>query len=249
MRCRLRVRGVVQGVGFRPFVHRLANELALGGHVGNDAAGVFVEVEGATGAVEAFHRRLVDEAPALARIDDVEVATIDANGERSFRIVESKGGTAATFLPPDVAVCDDCVAELFDPGDLRFRYPFITCTNCGPRFTITHRLPYDRPNTTMRDFPLCPTCATQYHDPTDRRFHAQPVACEACGPRLWFEHGGERVDGSDAALAAAQRALADGAVVAVEGSRRLSPRLRCHLAGCRCEPFACASTGPTSRSP
>ncbi len=218
VRHRIRVRGVVQGVGFRPFVHRLATGLLLGGHVGNDADGVFVEVEGDTNGVTAFEQRLVVEIPPLARIDAVEAELIMAVGERAFRIVESNDALAGrTFVPPDVAVCDDCLRELHDPADQRYRYPFINCTNCGPRFTITRRLPYDRPNTTMRGFPLCAECAAQYHDPLDRRFHAQPVACAACGPRLWFESPGGTIAGTDAAIAAAQRALADGAVVAVKG--------------------------------
>ncbi len=217
VRRRLRVRGVVQGVGFRPFVHRLARELDLGGHVGNDAEGVFIEIEGEGPVLGDFQRRLVAEAPPLARIDLVETATIRRRGESDFRIVESVNGAPRTSLPPDVAVCDDCIRELFDPGDQRYRYPFITCTNCGPRFTITKRLPYDRPNTTMRHFDLCPACAAQYHDPTDRRFHAQPVACSDCGPRLRFEHDGVTVDGDDAALAATQQAIGAGAIVAIKG--------------------------------
>ena len=219
VRSRVRVRGVVQGVGFRPFVHRLATELGLSGHVGNDGEGVFIEVEGALADVAAFECRLVDDAPPLARIDDVESVAVkaleDAGG---FRIVESVGGAPArTFVPPDIAICDDCVRELFDASDRRYRYPFITCTNCGPRFTITLRLPYDRPNTTMRDFPLCAQCAAEYDDPTDRRFHAQPLACAACGPRLWFEGPAGTVPGTDTAVTAAQRALAQSAIVAVKG--------------------------------
>ena len=217
VRRHVRVRGVVQGVGFRPFVHRLAGELALGGHVGNDAEGVFVEVEGPAAAVDAFVERLPTDAPPLARITSIELRGVPRRGDRDFRIAASHGGAPRTMLPPDVAVCDDCLGELFDPADVRYRYPFITCTNCGPRFTITRTLPYDRPNTTMEVFGLCPVCAAQYHDPADRRFHAQPVACATCGPRLQFQRDEGVVDGDDAAIAAAQRALADGAIVAIKG--------------------------------
>lgn len=219
VRARIRVRGVVQGVGYRPFVHRVATESGLAGHVGNDTDGVFVEVEGSPDAVDAFARRLRADAPPLARVDDVESTAIDAIGDEGFRIVASRADSAVrTFVAPDAALCSDCLRELFDPADRRYRYPFITCTNCGPRFTITKRLPYDRPNTTMCGFPLCEPCAAQYHDPADRRFHAQPLACATCGPRLWLESAAlGRVDGTDQALAAAQRALADGQIVAVKG--------------------------------
>ncbi len=208
----------MQGVGFRPFVHRLATELALVGHVGNDTDGVFVEVEGPADAVEDFERRLRRDAPPLARVDAVEASVMDVVGQTGFRIVESRASSAVrTFVAPDAAVCDDCLRELFDPADRRYRYPFITCTNCGPRFTITKRLPYDRPNTTMAGFPLCDACAAQYHDPGDRRFHAQPLACAQCGPRVWFEAPDGRVDATDEAIAAAQRALGGGQIVAVKG--------------------------------
>jgi hydrogenase maturation protein HypF len=218
VRLRIRVRGVVQGVGYRPFVHRLARECALAGHVGNDTDGVFVEVEGPSAAVGAFEARLRDEAPPLARVDSIDSSDTDPLGEAGFRIVESRADSAVrTFVAPDAALCDDCLRELFDPADRRYRYPFITCTNCGPRFTITKRLPYDRPNTTMAGFPLCDLCAAQYHDPGDRRFHAQPLACAACGPRLWLESPEGRIDGTDAAIVAAQRALGAGQVVAVKG--------------------------------
>ena len=218
VRHRIRVVGVVQGVGFRPFVHRLATGLGLAGHVGNDTEGVFVEVEGPATAVAEFEARLVTDAPPLARIFGVDAMTVEARRDDGFRIVESQAtGAVGTFVSPDVAVCDDCLAELFDPADRRFRYPFINCTNCGPRFTITLRLPYDRPNTTMRDFALCEACRAEYDDPADRRFHAQPVACADCGPRLWFEGPAGVVDGTDAAIAAAQRALACGDIVAIKG--------------------------------
>ncbi len=221
VRRRIRVRGVVQGVGYRPFVHRVATQWALSGHVGNDTDGVFVEVEGPAAAVDAFEARLREDAPPLARVDAVEAAGMDALGEDGFRIVDSRADSAVrTFVAPDAALCEDCLRELFDPADRRYRYPFITCTNCGPRFTITKRLPYDRPNTTMAGFALCEACAAQYHDPKDRRFHAQPLACAACGPRLWLEEArgqDARVDGSDAALRVAQGALAAGQVLAVKG--------------------------------
>jgi hydrogenase maturation protein HypF len=217
------VAGVVQGVGFRPYVHRLATQLDLAGHVGNDTQGVFVEIEGPAPAVARFEACLVSDAPPLARIDRVDTTSVEAVGDRSFRIVESAaGGGARTFVSPDIAVCDACLTELRDPLDRRYRYPFINCTNCGPRFTITVRLPYDRPNTTMAGFALCADCTREYHDPADRRFHAQPVACPACGPRLWYrsdagEVAERNVEGTDAALTVAQAALAGGDVVAVKG--------------------------------
>jgi hydrogenase maturation protein HypF len=220
------VTGVVQGVGFRPFVHRIASELGLAGFVGNDSGAVFLEVQGERARVDEFGRRLRSQAPPLARIGNVTVRELaaDTTCGREFRIVASRAITGAhtlkTPIPPDIAVCDDCVAELFDPHDRRYRHPFVTCTNCGPRFTIIRELPYDRPATTMSAFAMCERCAAEYHDPADRRFHAQPIACPDCGPSLWFRSGAghaARIDGSDAALAATQRALAAGAVVAIKG--------------------------------
>ncbi|KAA2263419.1 carbamoyltransferase HypF [Solihabitans fulvus] len=217
-RLRCTVTGVVQGVGFRPFVHRLATELALTGFVGNDALAVFVEVQGSGDAVAAFERRLTAEAPPLSAIAAVVATDLPTADETGFAIVASTGGSGArTLVPPDVATCGNCLAELADPADRRYRHPFITCTDCGPRFTIIRDLPYDRPATTMTDFPMCAACAGEYEDPADRRFHAQPVACPDCGPVLWFTEGGARVDGADAAIAAAQRALLDGRIVAVKG--------------------------------
>ncbi|MCW2902403.1 MAG: (NiFe) hydrogenase maturation protein HypF [Streptosporangiaceae bacterium] len=218
-RRRVTVEGVVQGVGFRPFVHRLATELGVAGFVGNDSGSVFIEIEGARRTVETFLRRLRTDAPPLSQISEVRAEPMArADGEGAFRIVSSRVAPGArTLVPPDVAVCADCLRELFDPGDRRYRHPFITCTNCGPRFSIIRSLPYDRPATTMAGFPMCAACAAEYHDPGDRRFHAQPLCCHGCGPRLTFTRAQAAVTGSDTALSAAQRALADGLVVAVKG--------------------------------
>ncbi|MGB6725250.1 MAG: acylphosphatase, partial [Terracidiphilus sp.] len=158
-RCELRVRGVVQGVGFRPFVYRLAQEESLAGFIGNDTDGVIIEVEGMPDRVEAFLRRLQQEAPALARIDSVTSRRIPPKPEKGFRIVASEvRGQVATGIPADAATCADCLRELLDPKDRRYRYPFLNCTNCGPRFTITRRIPYDRPQTSMAKFKMCPAC-------------------------------------------------------------------------------------------
>lgn len=220
VRQRIVVTGVVQGVGFRPFVHRIATELGLAGFVGNDSGAVFLEVQGRPAPVAEFGRRLCAEAPPLARIAEVRFADVAADPAcpPEFLIVPSRLAAGTTTpIPPDIAVCDDCVAELFDPLDRRYRHPFVTCTNCGPRFTIITKLPYDRPATTMSGFAMCARCATEYHDPADRRFHAQPIACPHCGPSLWFASRAGRVSGSDAALTATQHALASGAVVAIKG--------------------------------
>ncbi|OBF79170.1 carbamoyltransferase HypF [Mycobacterium sp. 852002-51163_SCH5372311] len=220
IRQRFTVTGVVQGVGFRPFVHRTATELGLAGFVGNDSGAVFLEVQGDPARVDEFARRLHAQAPPLARIDAVSVVDVAPQslcGNR-FRIVASRTAPGAgTPIPPDIAACDECVAELFDPTDRRYRHPFVTCTNCGPRFTIIRALPYDRPATTMSTFAMCQRCAAEYHDPADRRFHAQPIACPDCGPSLWFSSPDGRIDRADAALAATQRALGTGAVVAIKG--------------------------------
>ncbi|MGW5676536.1 carbamoyltransferase HypF [Streptomyces sp. NPDC003860] len=222
LRRRVSVQGLVQGVGFRPFVHALAAELALAGHVTNTGEGVLVEVEGAPAAVDGFCRRLAAEAPPLADVAAVHQEDIAATGTTGFAIAPSRPGGGASpvggaLIPPDVATCARCLAELADPKDRRYRHPFITCTDCGPRFTIVTALPYDRAHTTMADFPMCADCAGEYADPTDRRFHAQPVSCHACGPQLALVvPGAPALDGA-AALAGARRLLAGGAVVAVKG--------------------------------
>jgi len=183
----IEVRGVVQGVGFRPFVWRLATELGLDGTVVNRAGQVVVEVAGSAEAVEAFARRLASDAPPRARVEAVEVRGSDRSIEpgAGFTIEESEAvASTERLFPPDIATCDDCLAELFDPADRRYRYPFTNCTNCGPRATIIDDLPYDRARTSMREFPLCAACETEYRDPANRRFHAEPVACPDCGHQL-----------------------------------------------------------------
>lgn len=215
---RIHVRGVVQGVGFRPFVYGLALRHALTGWVRNTTSGVEIEVDGSPESLSAFLRDLEDRAPPLARIDAIAVRERPPDGYVGFEIVESES-IAQAFQPvsPDVAVCDDCLRELFDPNDRRYRYPFINCTNCGPRFTIIRDLPYDRPNTTMAGFAMCARCAAEYDDPLDRRFHAQPVACPDCGPQVWLVEGGRRVAERDEAIAAARQRLRAGKIVAVKG--------------------------------
>lgn len=213
VRARLAVTGIVQGVGFRPFVHALATDLGLAGFVGNDAAGVVVEVEGPPGAVAAFGAALRERPPALAVVEDVRRLDLAPTGDGGFRIAASDPGAAGprTLVSPDTAPCADCLAELADPADRRFRHPFVNCTNCGPRLSIVCDVPYDRATTTMAGFALCPACAAEYHDPTDRRFHAQPVCCPDCGPTL-------RLDGvADDALERAVARLAAGEILAVKG--------------------------------
>jgi hydrogenase maturation protein HypF len=218
VRTRITVTGVVQGVGFRPFALRLATELGVTGFVGNDASAVFIEAQGTPRAVSEFTRRLSAEPPPLALINAVSAKPVAPQDEDGFLIVAStNAGGQRTFIPPDVATCDACLRELFEPASRRYRHPFITCTDCGPRFTIISDLPYDRPATTMAGFPMCERCEREYHDPADRRFHAQPIACHDCGPTLRFARDGVITTGGDAAIAAAQRVLAEGGIVAVKG--------------------------------
>lgn len=217
-RRRIRVTGIVQGVGFRPFVHRLARELGVAGFVGNDEGGVFIEAEAPVAVLDEFARRVRDDAPALADVRDITWKLLAPAGTSGFTVVESThAGAERTAIPPDVATCGACRHELFDPTDRRHRYPFTNCTDCGPRLTVITDLPYDRANTTMAEFVMCAACAAEYSDIEDRRYHAEPIACPDCGPQLRWVHGEREVYGTDAVLAAFQQAIADGAVVAVKG--------------------------------
>lgn len=210
----LRIRGKVQGVGFRPFVWQLAQQLRLHGDVCNDGDGVVVRLleEPAT-----FIRELHQHCPPLARIDSVEQATfIWRQQPAEFTIRQSAGGAMNTQIVPDAATCPACLEEMNTPGERRYRYPFINCTHCGPRFTIIRAMPYDRPYTVMAAFPLCPQCDQEYRDPYDRRFHAQPVACPLCGPHLQWRSGDAYAE-KEAALTAAAEVLKAGGIVAVKG--------------------------------
>ena len=217
-RQQIRVNGIVQGVGFRPFVYRLARECGLGGFVRNNHAGVVIEVEGPLESLAHFRRRLLRDAPPLARIVEWHVDALPPRGERGFDIATSeREALPVTLISPDVSVCDDCLRELFDPADRRYRYPFINCTNCGPRYTIVRSLPYDRPSTSMATFRMCEPCEREYHDPGDRRFHAQPNACPDCGPRvsLW-DRTGKKLSAGDP-IAEVVMLLQQGHIVAVKG--------------------------------
>ncbi len=218
-RVRARVDGTVQGVGYRPFVYRLADELGISGWVLNDERGVLVEAEGAPDAVEAFVERLRSDAPPLAEVRGVEAEIVPVVGAAGFEIVASERAGAATApVTPDSATCADCLAELADPEDRRYRYPFLNCTNCGPRFTIVRGIPYDRPLTTMAGFEMCEACQAEYEDPLDRRFHAQPNACPVCGPQVrLLNRGGSPVEDVEDPMRAAADALLDGKILAVKG--------------------------------
>ena len=218
VRYRLRVRGQVQGVGFRPFAYRLATELGLGGWVRNDGRGVDMEVQGPAPDLERLMRDLRLKAPPLARVEGIEVREMTPRHAcPNFLIGKSRTGMVRTGVSPDAAVCDACLEELFDPADRRYRYPFINCTHCGPRYTIIGALPYDRPNTAMAGFGLCPECRREYGEPLDRRFHAEPVACPACGPQLTLRDGEGRALAVPDVLAAALGLIRAGQVLAVKG--------------------------------
>ncbi|MEJ5331077.1 MAG: carbamoyltransferase HypF [Desulfobaccales bacterium] len=216
VRQRLEISGLVQGVGFRPFVYRLAREGGLTGWVRNTSRGVELEVEGAPTAVEGFVARLLAETPPLARLEAIRRSGVPLEWDHAFVIRESAEGEGTEpVIPPDVGLCADCAREIRDPADRRFRYPFTNCTNCGPRFTLIRQVPYDRKETTMAVFAMCPDCRREYEDPGDRRFHAEPVACPACGPRAWVEMEGRELPGE--AVRVAAELLQAGRIVAVKG--------------------------------
>lgn len=223
---KIHVKGIVQGVGFRPFVYRLARRYLISGWVLNAVDGVTIHAEGESDLVSGFVWEIAENAPASARVDEITMDEVPLEGFETFEIRMSEGTDTAetTLVSPDLATCDDCVRELFDPADRRYRYPFINCTNCGPRFTIIDGLPYDRPKTSMRSFTMCPTCQAEYQDPADRRFHAQPDACFACGPHLtWWEPGKREVQvagnlqESDQIISRCVSALRAGRIAAIKG--------------------------------
>ena len=218
-RLRVRCRGAVQGVGFRPTVHRIATELQLVGEVRNDPEGATAEVEGPVSITASFVERLQAELPPLARLDEIKIDEIEPLGDTTFRVTQTKQGKReGAMVPADAALCDDCRSEMDDPTDRRHRYPFTTCTNCGPRFSLTRSLPYDRVATSMACFPLCPDCDREYTNPADRRFHAEPVCCPDCGPRLWIQDadGGNLIEGKEA-ISGAQADLLAGRILAIKG--------------------------------
>ncbi|KAA3644622.1 MAG: carbamoyltransferase HypF [Chloroflexi bacterium] len=217
-RAQIHINGIVQGVGFRPFVFDLAQRLHLKGWVCNTSAGVDIEVDGAAPDLDAFVQALQSEAPPLAHIDSVDFKTKDPLGFTGFEIVPSQS-QSGDFQPisADVSICPDCLAELFDPRDRHCRYPFVNCTNCGPRYTIIQDIPYDRPLTTMRGFEMCSECETEYHDPADRRFHAQPVSCPQCGPQVFLKVGDAIIVEQEEALQRTKDLIAAGKIVAIKG--------------------------------
>jgi hydrogenase maturation protein HypF len=217
----IRVRGTVQGVGFRPTVWRLACDEGLVGEVFNDGFGVLIRTTGNSDAISQFLTRLHSEAPPLSQIENVETQVLNLQDFEDFRIAESVSGENCTRVTPDAAICAACRAEVLDPSERRYGYPFANCTHCGPRFSIVKEVPYDRVNTTMVDFPMCADCHSEYLQPADRRFHAQPIACPACGPTIWLE----AIDPSampahpvtTKALDSAIELLRNGAVLAIRG--------------------------------
>jgi|Deesub1362A_J573_1020465.scaffolds.fasta_scaffold00073_101 hydrogenase maturation protein HypF len=215
LRVLIKVRGTVQGVGFRPYVYGLASSLDLKGYVANTSEGVTIDIEGKE--VESFIKRLQREAPPLSRITDIDISPLPPYGYQDFRIIESKDSGSFTLISPDVSICDDCLRELFDEGDRRYLYPFINCTNCGPRYTITKCVPYDRANTTMSVFRMCSECEAEYKNPADRRFHAEPNACSRCGPGIRLT--GESSDFGDITdpMKKVRDLLREGAIVAIKG--------------------------------
>ena len=218
LRRRYTIQGIVQGVGFRPFVYRLAGELGLMGWVRNTPAGVEIEAQGCDAELDAFDNGLRHSLPPLARVTAHIWTAIPTGSDDSFTILPSGAGKADVQIAPDSTLCPDCLRELLDKADRRYRYPFITCTNCGPRYSIITDTPYDRPATTMAGFPLCPDCLREYRDPLDRRFHAQPIACHACGPQVsLLSAAGETISSRDEALRATTELLQNGAIIAIKG--------------------------------
>jgi hydrogenase maturation protein HypF len=214
----IQVKGIVQGVGFRPYIYQLAGRFKLCGHVANTAAGVQIHVEGPQKDIAAFLASIPTEAPPLAQIIDVDAVDVPTQGFQRFEIIASRDDSAkSALISPDVSICDDCLREMLSPRDRRFRYPFINCTNCGPRYTIIDDIPYDRPQTSMAPFPMCPRCQAEYDDPENRRFHAQPNACPVCGPHVQLLDGNGRASDTKDPISAVVDLLKQGRIVAIKG--------------------------------
>ncbi len=215
---KIHIQGIVQGVGFRPFVYSLAINYHLTGWVRNSSSGVEIEINGSANNINQFLSMLRNKPPSLSRIDEIKIDEIAANGYQDFRIISSQA-EEGEFIPisPDYSICEDCLKELFDPQDRRFRYPFINCTNCGPRFTIIRDIPYDRPKTTMATFKLCEECQAEYDDPLNRRYHAQPTACPNCGPQVALIVGNQIIASGDEAIIKSQQLVEEGKIIAVKG--------------------------------
>lgn len=217
---RLEANGIVQGVGFRPFVYQLANRHGIKGEIANTSAGVSMHIEGVSEDIDLFCKDLTEQCPPLARITEISIHPVPLGEYEDFSITKSKRGLfRSTLISPDVAVCDDCLSELFDPNDRRFQYPFINCTNCGPRYTIIDDIPYDRPNTSMKHFKMCKTCQSEYDDPANRRFHAQPNACEICGPRVRLYDASKKIVEAeiDGSIIKTVLLLKEGYIIAIKG--------------------------------
>ncbi|MBL7961878.1 carbamoyltransferase HypF, partial [bacterium] len=218
-RIHITIRGAVQGVGFRPFIYKLAHEVGLTGFVLNSPTGVFIEAEGEKGTLDRFVLNIQSEKPHHAIIYSMEFSFLDPAGYIDFQIHDSvSDGKKSAFIMPDLAVCDECFKEMFDPKNRRYLYPFINCTHCGPRFSIIESLPYDRPNTSMKQFKMCETCKTEYDNPLDRRFHAQPIACPDCGPHIEvWDKDRNMLAGRDTAIRFTIDAVINGRIVAMKG--------------------------------
>lgn len=215
---RITIRGIVQGVGFRPFVYNLAHKLEIAGTVKNTSSGVIIEAASSPDRLDDFYQQLQNHAPVLSRIDEIQWEEISNDQFIGFEILESEIQPGSfSIVPPDMAICQECKHELFDQNNRRYRYPFINCTNCGPRFSIIRKMPYDRPFTSMDNFPLCPDCKEEYEDPTNRRFHAQPIACPICGPQLTYYQDGYAILYQEEALQKARSLIASGGILAMKG--------------------------------
>lgn len=216
-RVKINVNGLVQGVGFRPFVYQLAKKYALNGHVLNNGNGVSIELEGIDENIEIFLSILYENSPPLAKIDTAYVYDMEIKSETSFEIIDSKKSDITTMVSPDMALCAECQSEMYDKNNRRYLYPFINCTNCGPRYSIIHSLPYDRKKTSMNQFQMCKSCYSEYTDVTNRRYHAQPISCYDCGPQISLIEGSKRENNTTKTLERVAHLIEADGTVAVKG--------------------------------